>query len=67
LALGEIIPGAKSALMALARRIGRNREVAGVHFPSDTAAGREIAEAVFPYLMRGATFRAVLDAAKNEH
>ncbi|XSC44863.1 phosphatase PAP2 family protein [Bradyrhizobium sp. RDT10] len=67
LVLGEIIPGAKAALMALAKRIGENREVAGVHFQSDTIAGREIAEAVFPRLMKCATFRAVLNSAKDEH
>ncbi|WP_247332621.1 phosphatase PAP2 family protein, partial [Bradyrhizobium sp. 147] len=67
LSLGEIMPGAKSALMALAARIGRNREVAGVHYPSDTAAGKEIAESVFPYLKECTTFSAVLDAAKREH
>jgi acid phosphatase (class A) len=67
LSLAEIMPDARSALMALAARIGRNREVAGVHFKSDTTAGREIAQAVFPYLMECPTFREVLDAAKTEH
>ncbi|MCK1275631.1 phosphatase PAP2 family protein, partial [Bradyrhizobium sp. 61] len=67
LALGEIIPGAKSALRALAARIGKNREIAGVHYPSDTAAGKAIAEAVFPYLQQCGTFHAVTEAAKQEH
>jgi len=67
LGLGEVMPGAKNALVALARRIGENREVAGVHFQSDTVAGRNIAEAVFPRLMQCAIFAEVLEAARGEH
>jgi membrane-associated phospholipid phosphatase len=67
LSLGEVMPGAKDALIALAKRIGENREVAGVHYPSDTVAGRKIAEAVFPYLEQCAIFAEMLHAAKGEH
>jgi hypothetical protein len=34
----------------LANRIARNREIAGLHYPSDTEAGKAIALATFPVL-----------------
>jgi hypothetical protein len=36
-------PDARSRLQALGLRVGRNREIAGVHYPSDTTAGRRLA------------------------
>lgn len=66
LALSEIVPSAKPTLEALADRIGKNREIAGVHYRSDTAAGKAIARLVFPYLQQCATFSAAVDAAKVE-
>ena len=35
-------------LWTLADRIARNREIAGLHYPSDTAAGKAIATATLP-------------------
>jgi len=66
LSLAEAVPAARKALLALADRIGRNREVAGVHFPSDTAAGKAIADAAFPMLQGCAIFQTVLAAARLE-
>ena len=40
----------KAALHALADRIGENREVAGVHYPSDREASRAIAPVVMKAL-----------------
>nr|WP_294552717.1 phosphatase PAP2 family protein [uncultured Rhodopila sp.] len=43
------VPGAaplNADLTALADRIARNREIAGVHYPSDSAAGVKLAEAI---------------------
>jgi membrane-associated phospholipid phosphatase len=37
-------------LAALARRVARNREIAGLHFPSDSQAGQKLAEAAFAAL-----------------
>ena len=39
-------------LKALARRVARNREIAGLHYPSDSVAGRRLADAVFAVLSR---------------
>jgi membrane-associated phospholipid phosphatase len=38
-------------LFALSDRIGENREVAGLHFSADTAAGRELAVALFAHVI----------------
>ena len=35
-------------LWTLADRIARNREIAGLHYPSDTAAGKAVATATLP-------------------
>ena len=37
-------------LLALADRIARNREIAGLHFPSDSAAGEALAARIFAIL-----------------
>ena len=37
-------------LRTLARRIARNREIAGLHYPTDSDAGRQLAAAIFPIL-----------------
>nr|WP_176422259.1 phosphatase PAP2 family protein [Bradyrhizobium sp. 2S1]MCK7665656.1 phosphatase PAP2 family protein [Bradyrhizobium sp. 2S1] len=67
LSLAEIDPQhPKRALVALADRIGRNREVAGVHYPSDTAAGRDIARQAFDILKTCPTFKTTLIEAKRE-
>ena len=38
---------AAPALERLARRIARNREIAGLHYPSDSVAGRHLANKIF--------------------
>ena len=40
-------------LKALARRVGQNREIAGVHYPSDREASERIAPKVLDKLMNG--------------
>ncbi len=40
----------RPVLMALADRIARNREIAGLHFPSDSAAGANLARQIFVIL-----------------
>lgn len=55
--LEQVVPAAlgtglaTSPYMLLAERIAKLREVLGVHYPSDTAAGRRVAGIAFPLLM----------------
>jgi len=44
-------PPESSPLMQMAQRIARNREVLGVHYPSDSLAGKILADASFQILM----------------
>jgi acid phosphatase (class A) len=67
LALGQIVPGASEALNALATRLGTNREVAGVHYPSDTQTGAMIAYKAFDRLQKCKTYRDVRKLAKAEY
>jgi membrane-associated phospholipid phosphatase len=55
--LTEVMPAAartpaQSPLMMMAQRIARNREVLGLHYPSDSAAGKLLAEKSFEILMQ---------------
>ena len=53
-------------LQTLARRIARNREIAGLHFRSDTKAGFELARKTFDKLSCGHEFRQLLSDAMCE-
>jgi membrane-associated phospholipid phosphatase len=68
--------GIDLVLTRLANRIGRNREIAGLHYPSDTAAGAGLASDLFSILTdetimphadgKPSTFGAAMTAAKAE-
>jgi acid phosphatase (class A) len=49
--LGKKHPGRADAFLRTADAVARNREWAGVHYPSDTTAGRHLAEQLF--LLKG--------------
>jgi hypothetical protein len=59
-------------LRTLALRIGRNREIAGLHYPSDSRHGRELADAILPSLTNmmatvpDTWFKKAVDAARLE-
>jgi membrane-associated phospholipid phosphatase len=58
-----------SNLRTLAIRVARNREIAGLHYPSDSDAGRTLAETIAPFLTSMGTttrFDKAVAAAKNE-
>ncbi|WP_146217116.1 phosphatase PAP2 family protein [Falsiroseomonas bella] len=57
---------AQEAVDALAARIARNREIAGVHYRSDTEVGRELAEALRKALVAVPLARAQVKAAREE-
>jgi membrane-associated phospholipid phosphatase len=65
--LADVCPEKAEALRALADGIGVNRELAGFHYPSDTEAGRIIAERAHELLRdRCPKFRENVGAAEDE-
>lgn len=49
-----------------AQRISRNREIAGLHYPSDSKAGEILAKQLFTTLMNNPDFARRLEQAKTE-
>jgi hypothetical protein len=64
--LSELYPDQKDKLLARGKQIGDDRFVAGIHFPTDVAAGQKVGDAIFQKLMENADFKAALAAAKAE-
>jgi acid phosphatase (class A) len=60
------VPAMASASDALANRIGKNRELAGVHFPSDTHASKRMVPPIFELLEAFGTFRKLVGEVKEE-
>ncbi len=70
-ALKEVMPavahdGLHDALDKLAQRVARNREVLGVHYPRDSAAGKRLAEETVPFFLECPTIVELMDEAKGE-
>jgi acid phosphatase (class A) len=63
---GEMATAMRAPLTAMANRIGQNREVAGVHFQSDTDAGKILAAKVFAVLGNLESFKKVRNEARKE-
>ena len=66
LVLGELEPKKKAVLWTEADAIAKNREIAGLHYPSDSAAGVSLAQQFFKYLMQKEEFKNLLLGAKSE-
>ena len=64
--LAAALPGRAAALAAWGDRLGANRIVCRVHWPSDVAAGRRLGDAMFGALQANPAFRADLVAARAE-
>ena len=64
--LVSIFPDHREALTALGEHIGHEREIAGLHYPSDSAASRALGEALFARLEKNPKFIHELDAARAE-
>lgn len=64
--LAEVSPAIKDVNKRLAFRISQNREVAGVHWPSDTEGGIKLAHAGLPLLPAVPSFKPIFAAAKKE-
>src|SRR3954468_16732460 len=55
-----------SPLQRMAQRVARNREVLGLHYPSDSAAGKLLAEQSFKLLLKCKTVTQLIAEAKLE-
>ncbi len=64
--LAQLAPDLEKPLLARGRQIGDDRVLAGVHFPSDVAAGETLATALFQRLMATPEFQADLAKARTE-
>lgn len=61
-----VVPALDGPLQALALRVGHNREIAGLHYPSDTAAGLSLADQAFALLETCPGYRTAVEAARAE-
>ncbi len=66
LTLAEIFPDQKSQLLSLADRIPQLRIMAGLHFPSDIAAGKLIGEKIFEAMTQSPAYQSALAQVRAE-
>lgn len=66
LILGELDPEHAETYTEDAVRIAHNREIAGVHYPSDSRVGRELANMYFDLLKAHEPFQEMLESARPE-
>lgn len=64
--LAEIFPEKTDALMSAGRQLGEDRIIAGMHYPSDVAAGQKLGETIADKLLANRDFRKELEKAKEE-
>lgn len=62
----ELDPESSEAYLRSAAQIARNREIAGVHYPSDSAAGQLLARQIVDRLLEHEGFRSLLEEARKE-
>ncbi len=63
---GAIVPDVVDVTNRLAQRIARGREVLGLHYPSDSAAGAQLAAAIVPVYLACPTVSRLVLAARRE-
>jgi acid phosphatase (class A) len=61
-----LLPAESDAFLSLGEQVGREREIAGLHFPSDSAASRGLGAIIFARLEANARFREELEEARRE-
>lgn len=66
LTLIELVPERRDEILARADQYAYDREVCGVHYPSDTEASRRLAYAVFGYMLATPKFQRDLAEAREE-
>lgn len=64
--LSELFPQKREAFFNRAYEIGMHRTHAGVHYPSDVEAGKELAEIIYQRMESSTKFRQELAAARAE-
>ncbi len=64
--LQELDPTSAETYLKNAQRISENREIAGLHYPSDSEAGRLVARQLVDQLLSKASFQRQLQKAKSE-
>ncbi|MDR0534591.1 MAG: phosphatase PAP2 family protein [Verrucomicrobiales bacterium] len=66
LVLAELVPDERQQILARAWQVGDDRVLAGVHYPSDVAAGRLAAQELFELMQKSPEFQTDLAAAQRE-
>lgn len=64
--LSNMVPEKRAALMTRAWEFGHNREVGGIHYPSDIEAGRIAATVIAETIMTHPDYKTEYEAAKEE-
>jgi acid phosphatase (class A) len=64
--LADMFPDQKSALAARARQVGQDRILAGMHYPSDVAAGEKLGAEIARRMLADDHIQAELTDAKSE-
>src|SRR5262249_29671716 len=64
--LASIYREKREALLERGREIGWDRVLAGVHYPSDVAAGRVLGQALAAQVLKSEAFQSRLNAVKSE-
>jgi len=64
--LAEIFPDKKDQLLKRGLLMGEDRVIAGIHFPSDVAAGQKLGDALADKLLADPNFQKALKEAKAE-
>lgn len=65
LVMGDLDPARRADYLACALRVNTDRIIGGMHYPSDTAAGRTLAEAIHADLLSEPAFRADLEVLRQ--
>ncbi len=66
LILAYLDPEREDIYLSTAKEIGRRREIAGVHYESDTRAGQQIAQSVVGALLENDSFQRMIPGARQE-